>query len=501
MLTRDRDRAATVFCIDMYADKWQKNPLEFIVPYTSEEAAAFYRRHIPKAQAYRLIHSSPDIRETLAAIVGACGKEDRAWVFWCTSDRYPWLVERSEVLDEFAAALDDPTLADCDAVKLMRWREDENTTSSRQMHRFAGMDFEVRDAGIYGFWHHHFIRLAQLKGLVEAVPKKANIRNMQEAAQEYIEKRKWSEAVPDEQLIKFHEPLLDGRATLNYELERRARGLEADSRGVASVTTTFSSMRSPRANLFWRNNRIDTRELMKRRPYKRDFAVFSFGGVGSKLLVKWLLGRDQTARHYGSAHYHWRLPPLHVNNGQQVIYMFGDPRDSIISFYQRRTSRHERHGFGSSAYTKDDPAPDWPLKALRNIEADSSGFSTEWGLADYLDQQRDYFRLEEHFDFWLGARRDFDILFVKYETLWENFEFLGELLGLPSRAIPERVSRRADWRAEPPKVRSALNALYGKLAENLASLPDVFLQRGGRISLAKSGDVSAAAETILAGSN
>jgi hypothetical protein len=497
MLTRDRDRAVTVFCIDMYADKWPENPLEFIIPYASEETAAFYRKHIPTAQAYRLTRCDDDIKETLSAVVEACGPEHRGWAFWCTSDRYPWLVDRPALLDEIVAALNGSAVADCDAVKLTRWREDENITTFRDVRTIAGESFEVREAGIYGFWHHHFVRLPQLKRLVEAIPRKANIRRMQKAVSASI---KWREALPDKSLIMFHEPLLAGRATLNYELERRALKLQADDREVADTTTTFSSVWSPRANPFWRKHKIDVRELAKRRPYKRDIAVFSFGGVGSKLLVKWLLGPGQKERRYASTHYHWRLPPLRVNEGQRIIYMFGDPRDAIVSFFQRRISRHERHGFDNFSRTKESPALDWPLKALRHIEADTSGFSIEWDLAEYLAQERDYFRLEEHLDFWLGAKRNYDIVFVKYETLWDNFDVLRNLFCLPSRAIPERVARRADWKAEPPEIQTALNRVYGEFAERIASLPSVFLQRHGRLlSLVPSGDLPPPTEGALIG--
>jgi hypothetical protein len=428
----------------------------------------------------------------LTAIVGGRGQEETEWVFWCTSDRYPWLVERSALLNEIAAELGSPAFADCDAVKLARWREDENITAFREMRNLGGMDFELREAGLFGFWHHHFIRLAELKRLIDSVPSGADIRQLQAKIREHLKHTRWREALPTESLVKFHEPLFNNQATLNYELERRARKLDADRREISSRTMTFVSPSAPKENYYWQKRKQSADEVLTRRTRRQEFAVFSSGGVGSKLLVKWLLGPVLNGRRYNKAHYHWRLPPLRLRNGQRAIYMFGDPRDAIVSFFQRRISRHERHGFDSAILTREDPAPDWAISALRNIEADSPGFSPRWSLPDYLDRKRDYFRLEEHFDFWLGAKRDYDVYFVKYEGLWESFDTLSKIFCLTPRAIPERVPRRANWRAEPPEVQLGLNALYGRFAERLAALPNVFVQRGGRsIALEDCGDPSA----------
>lgn len=211
-----------------------------------------------------------------------------------------------------------------------------------------------------------------------------------------------------------------------------------------------------------------------------DFHVVSFGGVGSKLVVKGLCP-GQSPKILNSRHHHWRQPPRSLDWQTRVIFLFGDPRDSVISFFNRRNTMHAGHGFqGKDRAGK----PDWPQRHCRNLEGDWQELSTEWDLAAFLAHGRDLFRLQEHFDNWLTSARPKRVLFVRFEELWSNLPEVLAFLDLPAQraaTFPPRQGRGSDWRRQSDELRVGLDTLYGNLARRLETLPDVF----GRDDVAK----------------
>src|SRR6185503_3715850 len=145
--------------------------------------------------------------------------------------------------------------------------------------------------------------------------------------------------------------------------------------------------------------------------------VSSFGGVGSKCLVKGLLQTDDETT-LGQAHTHMRQPPSRkALDNRAMIYMFGDPFDAVLSFFNRRTKRTLAHGFKSREGGGDNS---WVVKHCRNIGGDYQAMSADWDLSAYLDNGVDLLGMEEHFDNWTNARTDYPILFVRYETMWDH---------------------------------------------------------------------------------
>lgn len=199
--------------------------------------------------------------------------------------------------------------------------------------------------------------------------------------------------------------------------------------------------------------------------------VVSFGGCGSKLMTKLLYPSAATAI-LDRAHVHWRNPPR--ASSANFVYVFGDPRNTVISFFQRRKSRHARHGFlpGDRMH---EPQPDFVTRAMRNLESPHAEISPEWGLHEYLENSRsDVFELEDHFRRWRGCAEPSGLWFVNYEALWSAPEVLERHLNIDRRFIPPRAPRRADWRLLETTYKQRLNALYGAFAEELAQLPMVF---------------------------
>jgi hypothetical protein len=206
--------------------------------------------------------------------------------------------------------------------------------------------------------------------------------------------------------------------------------------------------------------------------------IVSFGGVASKMLVKWLYP-DQTPAYCERAHHHWRSRPVDVGAHQRFAYVFGDPRNSVVSFFQRKISRHGGHGFEWSERHLL-PYPKWTTLAVGHLEAKPVGLTEEWELADIVERDVDPFQFEDHFKRWLSYGEDLPVTFVRYETMWDNAPLLARIFDREVTSFPQRASRRANWQSESAEIGAGLTHLYGRFAEYLTTFPDVFTIRDGR---------------------
>lgn len=146
-----------------------------------------------------------------------------------------------------------------------------------------------------------------------------------------------------------------------------------------------------------------------------NFVVCSYGGCGSWILLQYF------SRFGRVSHCHSRSPPLklttvvdeHFTHDEvspeelavtRVVYIFRDPNKAMASVGRR-----------------------WAWKDhLRNIEVNGEvGFGLDAFHANYVS----------------AANRNYRILCVKYETLWENWSTLNAALCLPdvARFYPEKI--------------------------------------------------------------
>jgi hypothetical protein len=207
--------------------------------------------------------------------------------------------------------------------------------------------------------------------------------------------------------------------------------------------------------------------------------VCSFGGVGSKCLVKGLMQTDDETI-LGQAHSHLRVPPeKRALDGRTMIYMFGDPYNAVISFFKRRIKKTHSHGFNSREGGGD---VFWAVKHCRNISGDHQKMKPEWDLEAYLDNGLDLFKMEDHFDNWVNAKTDYPVLFVRYETMWNHLCEICTFVGLPETAIarfPGKELRGSCWEDEPEAIKAKLVKLYGALHNNIMRAPDIWV--GGKV--------------------
>jgi hypothetical protein len=159
----------------------------------------------------------------------------------------------------------------------------------------------------------------------------------------------------------------------------------------------------------------------------KSFYVCSYGGCGSTMLTRHLRQFGQTY------HVHSRNPPIKLTTAirelftkteidenrlsdQYVIYIYKNPINAIYSRFQI------------------------PIH-LKHIETNESTT-----LQDVVTQKKDLYGIEEFFDNYTIKRdRNYKIICVKYEELFEKIEELHKILNIESVNIKypvEKITKR-----------------------------------------------------------
>lgn len=178
----------------------------------------------------------------------------------------------------------------------------------------------------------------------------------------------------------------------------------------------------------------------------RTFYVCSYGGCGSKLLCSGL-------KKYGNIeHIHSRYPPLKLEyvtdewfNGVKipnkklknytVIYIYKNPVKSIFSrFYKKRH--------------------------LRNIQVNQ-----KITMVDVIKSKKDLYGINEFFCNYTfkNPRRNYNIICVRYEDLFEKQDELSKLLNIGSLNFEKKETERI----YPKKIYNGLNKIYKRLIKHM----------------------------------
>lgn len=475
VLAYDDDLDVTLFCLDQYARHWPDCRLQFLVPVNGDAALARLVAEAPTSLDVRPVRSDPSVGATLRTLLAETEGHD--WIFWANGDRYPYAIPDPDALSRLAAAIVTDELDDeIVAVRLTRWK-DALEVADAPIREVSGQRFHLRPPMPHGFWHHHLLRRTWLAQHVETGPEHETLYEFHHRVMARLATDPGQTLIPERALMKFEEPILKGFLTLNYGARLKRRGQTAQDRPARRVTTAYVSPRIEKDNFFW--EKVESAPSLARNWPSAPVTVISYGGVGSKALARWLLPEAEGAD-LSRAHSHRRVPPAGVSDGRRLVYVFGDPREAVLSIFNRRDARHERHGF--------EPTPsregrqDFAVCHATNLEVDPRPMTPEWGLGDFLAQGMDLFRLEEHFDFWRYADADYPILFLRYESLGRTAGVLAEALGLtlPPFDFKERVSRLEGLQTD---IRQGLDVIYGDFAATLAPLPDLFEARGTSVTV------------------
>lgn len=192
------------------------------------------------------------------------------------------------------------------------------------------------------------------------------------------------------------------------------------------------------------------------------YFVVSYGGVGTHMITPmikdgdWLgdIIRDRKNGHMKYPHHIRNVPSSFKEYGYpgkvKVIYIFGDPINSVLSHFRRRLS-HKKS---------------WCKHHCLNVQGEHKKFKVSWDLKDYLKNGVDLFKLEEHFDNWTTVDPDtidFDYMILKYETACNHEK---EIMSFLNTDVPLNFkARSSDWRNESAEIKEQLLEMYGSLLE------------------------------------
>lgn len=140
-------------------------------------------------------------------------------------------------------------------------------------------------------------------------------------------------------------------------------------------------------------------------------------------------------------------PPAFLPDNVKVIFMFGNPMNTVISSHRRINEwgvLHHKH-LGSDVFKTND---------------------------DILNN--DTLKLNTLFDAW-DQDQNFDFLAVRYETLYskETVKAISDYIGFKFRLFPEK-KRKTNW--EKHDMREVLKKVYGELNKKILSRNNFLLR-------------------------
>jgi hypothetical protein len=484
-LTHDGDAEVAITVINNWQRLWPKNPLHFIVPTQSDGQTERYQQSVDSTAGIHFVRTAAEIGETLATLCRtALEFEDSEWFLWASSDRCP--VALSDWLTSTLCVKELPS--DVSSIRLTRWKDSHQLDAVAGCCEITGAVFSRGPLLFHGFWHPQLVTrnfVHWLSSVAVSGPRNSTIREWQPVLDEKIRSADLATCYPATNLAKFDEPTIEGLPTLSHALRCAYLGqpLPRKTQLLPALVGGFGNPATRNANYFWgsRSTRIKAEDLPEWKFPALPVTVVSFGGCGSKMVVKWLYGRaDKETKRL--AHTHHRIPPLTPPTGK-VLYVFGDPRNTILSFFSRRESLTHLHGMDDISATSFRPGRrDWCLAALQQLESSPEAMDETWDLQTYLANGVDLFRLEEHFDTWLYSPLPYKVFFLRYEMFWSVAGNVERQFELESGPIPVKRERRANWISLPQDQRDLVENMYSGFAQRLSFLPDFFVVDKGCIT-------------------
>lgn len=189
-------------------------------------------------------------------------------------------------------------------------------------------------------------------------------------------------------------------------------------------------------------------------PYQLSYAVVvaGLGRCGTTLLYRAILDSpglqprekwtDRMAHLQAGAVYKTHgFPPRQAIGPAKVCFVFGDPRNIVVSAH--------------------DKSRDWLARHYRHLDADLRNVR-QFAEADTL-------RLREHFEAWYRPQA-FELLTIRYETMCNYLREIESFLGVPLAPITFRP-RRSNWRTHPKA--SSIGESQAALWETIRSAEDI----------------------------
>jgi hypothetical protein len=162
---------------------------------------------------------------------------------------------------------------------------------------------------------------------------------------------------------------------------------------------------------------------------------------------------------------HSPLPPISFNIDAKFVYVYGNPQLATISLFQR--GLHHPHS----------------MKLQQWIGKGTSPIPKEMTLQEYASIGSDRLYFKNHFYNWYHKYlATIPTLFIRYETLFDNVEFLLDFLDIPKTSIdsfPQKKERSSSISDIPVETRKQLDVMYGDFSSELSRLDDVEIRQAG----------------------
>jgi len=194
--------------------------------------------------------------------------------------------------------------------------------------------------------------------------------------------------------------------------------------------------------------------------------VNSYGGTGTTLLIDHLRefkvplifdGTEATSE--GKIFKHVLIPvpndclgKKHENGKPmkitKAIYLYANPVDAIKTFYRKRQYQID------NGIIQNGSSGSWVTLHCFNIMGDHEKLLPQWNIGEYASEHVDHLFLESHFCQWANVEKlrlsespdfqkvDYPIMFLKYESMWDNLEQLREFLNLPEKFVSSFPQKR-----------------------------------------------------------
>lgn len=174
--------------------------------------------------------------------------------------------------------------------------------------------------------------------------------------------------------------------------------------------------------------------------------VYSYGGCGCTAF-RVALGLPNHAPDK-----HRRKPPKeNPKNPKKIAYIYGDPRNSVLSYLARKTKTHNfpvLHGGNLG------------VKVPANLNIDN------------ID--KDYFKLEEHFDNWVNWKPTHSsLIIIRYEDIFTNLDKISNFFG--KKITLKQKTRKSDYKNQTEEVQNRLNTIYKNLLKKINQLGPVVI--------------------------
>ena len=178
--------------------------------------------------------------------------------------------------------------------------------------------------------------------------------------------------------------------------------------------------------------------------------MYSYGGVGTRMLYEWLKPHFKYITGQSQVHYEVPSPTLKLGKDDRVLYLYGNPVDSVCSFY----GKDMENG-----------------KFIREHCSNLQIPTVTSDIHEFINNGEDAFKLYDHYTRYTESLYDIDpqegaIIIIDYDDLWLEQEDFLRHMGLEQFAdtFPKKRERSPKpWLST--EIREGITSIYKSMIE------------------------------------